>query len=205
MLCTLFFIHLSYRIITILSKVSQSDCIRQISSRAYTAGFSQHFRLYQDRLIILLFEKVISEHIKKINGKIWKAFLGKALKVFPGKSVGFIFVQEHSQTKDPQLIYCKLPEDVDQKQLTSTDAMIRTGDRIKKLQRHGYHFEQIKIIQLQLMQFDVRRVSQECYIYFRKQKQQHQDLIMPQIQFKIYDFQVLEIFGNKYFGTVDQQ
>ncbi|CAK83069.1 unnamed protein product (macronuclear) [Paramecium tetraurelia] len=179
---------------------------------------TKNFRLYSDRLIRLLLEKAVSEHIKKMSPpegqqalqqqaqvisfeqnqfcvvvmiRSGNAFLGEALKVLPGTSVGFILVQEHPQTKDPQLIYCKLPEDVDQKQVILTDAMITTGGRI------NYGYQSIDI------SWSVNIVS--CEKGLSKVLHQFPKWIMHQILFKICGSQESETLETDISGTQDQQ
>ncbi|CAD8089052.1 unnamed protein product [Paramecium sonneborni] len=192
---------------------------------------TKDFRLYSDRLIRLLLEKAVSEHIKKMSPqegqqsqqqqaqvisfeqkqfcvvvmiRSGNAFLGEALKVLPGTSVGFILVQEHPQTKDPQLIYCKLPEDVDQKQVILTDAMITTGGRIttaiKALLSHGVTQDNITAVNIVSCEKGLSRVLHQ----FPKVK-----IITAGVDHALNTIQDLRFpgvgdFGDRYFGTVDQ-
>ncbi|CAD8182452.1 unnamed protein product [Paramecium pentaurelia] len=183
---------------------------------------TKHFRLYSDRLIRLLIEKAVSEHIKKMSPqdgqqtlqqqvlsfeqnqfcvvvmiRSGNAFLGEALKVLP--------VQEHPQTKDPQLIYCKLPDDVDQKQVILTDAMITTGGRIttaiKALLSHGVSQDNITAVNIVSCEKGLSKVLHQ----FPKVK-----VITAGVDHALNTIQDLRFpgvgdFGDRYFGTVDQK
>ncbi|CAD8170811.1 unnamed protein product [Paramecium octaurelia] len=191
---------------------------------------TKDFRLYSDRLIRLLMEKAISEHSKKLAPpegsqtqtpaqeiqfenkqfcvvvmvRSGNAFLGEALKVLPGASVGFILVQEHPQTKDPQLMYCKFPEDIDQKQVILTDAMITTGGRIstaiKALQSNGVNQENIAAVNIVSCEKGLSKVLHQ----FPKVK-----VITAGVDYALntiqdHRFPGVGDFGDRYFGTVDQ-
>ncbi|CAD8087127.1 unnamed protein product [Paramecium primaurelia] len=194
---------------------------------------TKDFRLYSDRLIRL--EKSVSEHNKKIlpqEGqqtqqqkeqvinfehnqfcvvvmiRSGNAFMGEALKVLP--------VQEHPQTKDAQLIYCKLPDDIDQKQVILTDSMITTGVESLLQQRHCYQIELIKIILQQLTYFQqLNQLIDSTIVSCEKglSKVLHQfpkvKVITAGVDHALNTIQDLRFpgvgdFGDRYFGTVDQ-
>ncbi|CAD8184400.1 unnamed protein product [Paramecium pentaurelia] len=185
---------------------------------------TKDFRLYSDRLIRLLLEKAVSEHNKKmlpqegqqtqqqkaqvinfehnqfcvvVMIRSGNAFMGEALKVLP--------VQEHPQTKDAQLIYCKLPDDIDQKQVILTDAMITTGGRIttaiKALLSNGVNQDNITAVNIVSCEKGLSKVLHQ----FPKVK-----VITAGVDHALNTIQDLRFpgvgdFGDRYFGTVDPQ
>src|SRR3712207_9499225 len=81
------------------------------------------------------------------------------LKLIPAAKVGHIGMYRDEETLQPVEYFCKLPQDIEERDVIVTDPMLATGgsaiDAIEALKKRGAKY-------IRLMRSEERRVGKEC-------------------------------------------